>query len=286
MTDDAHSQPAPSEEELELQGDAENSFLKSFGKQVKLFRERMNMSQPDLGKRLGHSQSQIASVEQGRRIMQPKTIDKADDVLDAGGVLTAMKDEVARAAFPRFFQDAERYEARAVELHVYDTLVVNGLLQTVEYARALYVMRRPVLSEEVIEQRVAARIARQKTFSRTPAPIMSFVMDEGVVRREFGGREVLRGQLEQLLLIGRMRNVEIQVMPLDREDNAGAGGPFTLMETEKQERIAYVEVQGGSRLYTERKRVRDLEVRYGIIRAQALSPRESLTFIEKLLGER
>jgi transcriptional regulator with XRE-family HTH domain len=286
MTEDPSAQPEPSDEELELQGDAENSFLKSFGKQVKLFRERMNMSQVDLGKRLGHSQSQIASVEQGRRIMQPKIIDRADDVLDAGGVLSAMKDEVARAAFPRFFQDAERYEARAVELHVYDTMLVNGLLQTEEYARALYVMRRPVLSEELIEQRVTARLSRQKIFSRTPAPIMSFVMDEVILRKPFGGREVLRGQLENLLLFGRMRNVEIQVMPMDREDNAGVGGPFKLMETEKQERIAYVEVQGSSRLYTERKPVRELEVRYGIIRAQALSPRDSLTFIEKLLGER
>jgi transcriptional regulator with XRE-family HTH domain len=286
MTDEARSQQEPDDEELELQGEAENSFLKSFGRQVKLFRERVPLSQPELGALLGYSQSQIASVEQGRRIMQPKVIDKTDDVTNAGGVLSAMKDEVARAAFPRFFQDAERYEARAVELHAYGTHVVHGLLQTEEYARALYVMRRPVLSEELIEQRVAARMSRQKIFSRTPPPIMSFVMDEAVLQKPYGGREVWRGQLEQLLLIGRMRNVEIQVMPTDREDNAGVGGPFTLMETQKQERIAYVEIQNVSRLHTERKPVRDLEVRYGIIRAQALSPRESLTFIEKLLGER
>jgi hypothetical protein len=72
---------------------------------------------------------------------------------------------------------------------------------------------------------------------------MSFVIEEAVLRRRIGGRVVLQGQLEQLLLIGQNRNVEIQVMPMDREDHAGLAGPFTLMETTSQQRFAYVEVQ-------------------------------------------
>lgn len=114
---------------------------------------------------------------------------------------------------------------------------------------------------------------------------MSFVLEETLLRRPIGGRSVLRGQLEHLLLLGRKRNVEIQVMPTDREDHAGLAGPLTLLETERQRRMAYVEVQGVSRLITDRKRVREIEAQYGIIRAQALTPRESLGFIEKVLGE-
>ncbi|RNL70930.1 Scr1 family TA system antitoxin-like transcriptional regulator [Streptomyces sp. I6] len=72
---------------------------------------------------------------------------------------------------------------------------------------------------------------------------------------------------------------------LDREENAGMAGPFTLIETREGRRIAYVEVQNVSRLQTERDRVRALEAKYGIIRAQALTPRESSTYVEKLLGE-
>ncbi|GAA3377366.1 hypothetical protein GCM10020367_52770 [Streptomyces sannanensis] len=114
---------------------------------------------------------------------------------------------------------------------------------------------------------------------------MSFVIEESVLRRRIGGKTVQRGQLEQLLLVGQQRNVEIQVMPLDREDHAGLSGPFTLMETSDNRRVGYVEVQNVSRLHTERKLVRELEAQYGIIRAQALTPRESLAFVEKLLGE-
>lgn len=84
--------------------------------------------------------------------------------------------------------------------------------------------------------------------------------------------------------MGQRRNVEIQVMPLDREENAGMAGPFTLIETKEGRRIASAEVQNVSRLQTERDRVRALEAKYGIIRAQALTPHESLAYVEKLLG--
>jgi hypothetical protein len=71
------------------------------------------------------------------------------------------------------------------------------------------------LDQEIIEQRVAARLARHDIFDRRPSPLLSFVMDEAVLRHRYGGQDVVRGQLEHLLLIGEKRNVEIQVMPID-----------------------------------------------------------------------
>lgn len=260
-------------------------ILRVFGRQMKRFRLRAGLDRAEFGGRTGYSTATIAAYEQGRRIPPPKFIDVADELLDAGGVLQEMKDEVARAQYPAFFRDAARLEAEAVELHAYDTHVVKGLLQTEEYARAVFTMRRPLLDEETIEQRVTARMLRQEIFSRWPAPLMSFVIEEAVLRRPIGGTGVLRGQLEQILLIGQKRNVEIQVMPMVREDHAGLAGPFTLIETKSGQRIAYAEVQKSSHLYTERTPVRELEAQYGIIRAQALTPRESMAFVEGLLGE-
>ncbi len=256
-----------------------------FGRQLKLFRERAGLDRARFGSLTGYSASTIASFEQARRIPPPKFIDQADEVLATGGVLRASKEEVARAQYPAFFRDAARLEAEAVELHVYANQAVPGLLQTEEYARAIFMMMRPPMDDELIEQRVSARMARQEILSSSDAPLASFVMDEAVLRRPIGGRGILRGQLEQVLLMGQRRNVEIQVMPLDREENAGMAGPFTLIETKEGRRIAYAEVQNVSRLQTERDRVRALEVKYGIIRAQALTPRESLAYVEKLLGE-
>jgi hypothetical protein len=169
---------------------------------------------------------------------------------------------------------------------VYANQAVPGLLQTAEYARAVFINWRPLLDEDTVEQRVAARLTRQSIFSRVPLPTISFVVEESVLCRPLGGSAVMRGQLEQILLQGQRRNVEIQVMPTEREEHGGLAGPFTLIETKEGRRIAYVEAQKDSRLYTERKPVREMEEQYGILRAQALTPRESQTFVEKLLGEK
>lgn len=79
-----------------------------------------------------------------------------------------------------------------------------------------------------------------------------------MLRRPIGGAEVHRGQLEQILLTGQHRNVEIQVMPTRREDHAGFAGPFTLIETGSGQGIAYAEVRKSSSLCTDRAPVREL----------------------------
>nr|WP_251076582.1 helix-turn-helix transcriptional regulator [Streptomyces benahoarensis] len=257
----------------------------AFGRQLKLFRTRAGLERAEFGKLVGYAAQSIASFEQGRRIPPPRLIDQSDDVLDAGGVLKALKEEVARAQYPAFFRDMARLEVEAVELCAYDTLVVNGLLQTEDYTRAVLAMRRPLLDEETIETRVAARLARHELFNRWPAPLLSFVMEESALRRPHGGKMVLRGQLEHLLLICQKRNVEIQVMPLDREDNAGVDGPFTVITRKGGQQLVYMEVQGRSSLLTNREEAHMAAARYGIIRSQALTPRETMGFIEKLLGE-
>ncbi|EYT84454.1 DNA-binding protein [Streptomyces sp. Tu 6176] len=261
------------------------NFLRCFGRQIKLLRETRVLTQARLGDLVGYGEAQIAAVEQGRRIPKPDLIDALDRALDAGGVLVAMKGEVAKARYPSFFRRYVQLEAEAVELHAYINHVVKGLLQTEEYARAVFRMWRPLLDEGDIEQGVAARLARQKLFARRPAPLLSFVIDEHVLRRPLGGPQIQRGQLEQLLLYGHQRNVEMQIMPMGQEEHAGLSGPFTLIHSQKQRRMAYMEVQGFSALHADPKRVSPLEATYGVLRAQALTPRDSLAFIEKLLGE-
>ncbi|GGZ90696.1 helix-turn-helix domain-containing protein [Streptomyces echinoruber] len=268
-----------------VEPDSSGQFLRCFGRQMKLLREAAGLTQAQLGEHVGYGEAQIAAVEQGRRIPKPELIDAVDRVVGACGVLTAMKEEVAKARYPSFFRRFVSLEAEAAELHAYDTHLVNGLLQSDEYMRAVFDLWRPLLDPETIEQRVAARMERRKLFSRRPTPLLSFVIEEQVLRRPVGGRDVLRGQLEQLLLYGHERNVEIQVMPTDRDEHAGLGGPFTLIHLEDQRRIGYMEVQEASILYTAPKKVSPLEATYGVLRAQALTPRESLAFIEKLLGE-
>ncbi|MFG2721304.1 helix-turn-helix domain-containing protein [Streptomyces sp. NPDC048416] len=256
-----------------------------FGRQLKRFRVRAGLDRAQLGARTGYSASTIASYEQGRRIPSGQFITLVDQVLGANGVLTELIEEMEKAQFPAFFQDAAALEKKAIALHVFATKAIPGLLQTEGYALAVFRMWRPLLDEETVQKRVTARLARQDIFAQSAFPTISFVIEEHLLRRPLGGKAVMRGQLEQILLHGQRRNVEIQVMPTAREEHAGLEGPFTLIETKEGRRIAYVETYKFSRLHTDREAVRELEDQYGLLRAQALTPRESLALVEQLLGE-
>ncbi|MGW7351792.1 helix-turn-helix domain-containing protein [Streptomyces sp. NPDC054784] len=272
-------------------GDGAVDLFRALGRQIKLLRERAGLTQRELGDRLGYGENLISSVERGRRVAQPELLDAVDELLDAGGLLSAAKEDVerakakARVKHPAWFRDYARLEREAAELHSYCSHVIQGLIQTEEHTRALYGMRMPLLDEETIEVRVAARLERQELLRQWPPTMATFVIEESVLHREIGGREVHRGQLEHMLVVGRQRNVELQVMPMDRSEHAGMGGPFNLLTPKGRSQVGYLEVQNVNKLITDTEEVRMLAARYSSLRGQALTPRESLSAIEKMLGE-
>ncbi|REK92174.1 XRE family transcriptional regulator [Streptomyces inhibens] len=265
--------------------DESQAGVEAVGRQLKVWREAAGLRPAEFGAQMGYGENLIYKIERGARIPRPEFLDKADEVLGAGGKIAAMKEDVEQARYPKKVRDLTRWEAEAVELGAYGSHNLHGLLQTGEYTRALFEMRRPAYSQDKAERLVAARMARQTIFDRSPAPALMFVQEEVTLRRPIGGRMVLRRQLEHLLEVGQLRNVEIQVMPTDREDHAGMGGRIQLLKFGDGSVVGHSQGQFGSRAVSDPKEIRILELRYGIIRAQALTPRESLAFIEKLRGE-
>jgi transcriptional regulator with XRE-family HTH domain len=261
------------------------AVLKLVGRQIKAWREQAGLRQGELGAAIGYGEEMVASVEQGRRVPKPEFLEKADEVLGAGGKLAAFKEDVERSRYPKKVRDLKKLEGEAVELGAYANHHIHGLLQTQEYAQALYAMRRPAYTEDEVDRHVAARMARKVVFENVPRPLITFVQEEVTLRRPVGGRMVLRRQLEHLLAVAALRHVEIQVMPTDREDHAGMAGSLRLLKLRSGKTVGHSEGQLYSRLISDPKEVQVLEMRYGMILAQALSPRESLTFIEKVLGE-
>lgn len=277
--------------ELPEDGETSVELFRALGKQIKVLRERAGLNQTELGERIGYGPDLVASVERARRVPQPEFLEAADRALDAGGVLKAAVEDVVKAKaksrvrHPTWFRDYARLEAEAVELHFYSNQTFPGLFQTEDYARAIFGMRKPLLDDDTIEQYVTARLVRQEILTRWPAPIVSAIIEEAVLRRPLGGPDVHRGQLEHLLRLGNLRSTEIQVMPMQHDEHAALGGPFTLLTPKGKPQVGYMEVQNTSRLVTDPEDVRILAARYGCLRAQALTPKESLAFIEKMLGE-
>ncbi|RDG36056.1 helix-turn-helix domain-containing protein [Streptomyces corynorhini] len=268
--------------------DADNDsvgVIAAVGRQIKLWRMSGGFSQAEFGVAIGYGENQIYKVEAGKRIPRPEFLDKADQVLSAGGKIAAMKRDVAEARYPRKVRNLAKLEAEALELGAYESLVVHGLLQTEEYARALYGLRRPAYEEDELERLVAARMGRQCLFDQRPLPLLTFVQEEASLRRPVGGRMVWRRQLEHLLERATLRHVEIQVMPTSAEEHSGLGGSLQVLKLRNGTTVGHNEVQLSSRVISDPKEVQILEMRYGMIRSQAMRPRESRAFIEKLLGE-
>ncbi|MEV0990551.1 helix-turn-helix transcriptional regulator [Streptomyces sp. NPDC049949] len=265
--------------------DESGAVVAAVGRQLKMWREAAGLDRSAFAERMGYGADLTRKIESGIRIPRPEFLDKADAVLGADGKIAAMKVDVEKARYPKKVRDLAKLESEAVEIGSYDNVVVTGLLQTEEYARALFGLRRPGFSEDEVERLVAARLARQKLIQRYPAPLLTVVQEEAVLRRPVGGKMVMCGQLEHLLEVGRLRTVEIQVMPTAVEEHAGLGSSFTVMRLKGGTTVGHNEAQLASRLISEPKEVQILDMRYGMIRAQALTPRESLTFIEKVLGE-
>ncbi|WP_425245849.1 helix-turn-helix domain-containing protein [Streptomyces sp. NEAU-NA10] len=261
------------------------AVVATVGRQLKLRREALGMRAGQFAEAVGYGEDMIYKIESGKRIPRPEFLDRADEVLGAGGLLSAMKEDVKKVSYPKKVRDLASMEAKAVELQLYDPLNIHGLLQTPEYARALLLMRRPAYGEEEVERFIAARVARKTVFERDPSPEISFVLEEWTLRRPLGGKTVLRGQLEYLREAGRLRNVELQVMPMNREEHAGLAGGIEVLKFEDGSAVGRSPAVANGRPVSEPRHLRILELRYGIIRAQALTPRESTAFIDQLLGE-
>ncbi|RSS61072.1 XRE family transcriptional regulator [Streptomyces sp. WAC07061] len=261
------------------------AVLAALGRQLRAWREKAGMKAAAFGVEIGYGEDQVRKVEAGKRIPRPEYLDRADEVLRARGQIAAMKEDMEQVRYPKKIRDLAKLEAKAVEINAYSSHNVHGLLQTSEYAAALFGMRRPAYSPDETNQILAARMARHSIYDRRPGPTLSYVQEEVTLRRRIGGTMVLRRQLEHLLAISQLPNVELQVMPTDVEEHAGMGGRIQVLKFPDGTAVGRSDGAFHGRPVSDPKQVRILELRYGIIRAQALTPRETMAFIEELLGE-
>lgn len=179
------------------------SVVEVLGHQQKRWRVAAGLSAGEFGEAIGYGEDLVRKVERGARIPRPEYLDAADRVLKANGFISAMREEMAKARYPKQVRELAKLEERAVELLLYCNHNLHGLLQTKEYMRALYDMRQPALTEDVVDREVEARLSRQSIYERSPAPAFGFVLEESALLRPLGGGMVWRRQLEHLLEVGR-----------------------------------------------------------------------------------
>ncbi|WP_078908544.1 helix-turn-helix domain-containing protein [Streptomyces vietnamensis] len=259
--------------------------LKAFGEVVKAFRKRAGLTQEQFAPLVGYSVPTIASIEQGRRLPSADFVERAEEVLDAFGVIRGAAKHLLRTpGLAKWFRHWAKLELTAATLYTYENRLVPGLLQTPAYAKTLFDEQIPALGDDEIESKLAARVERMKLLTDRPHTIYSFIIEEHVLRRQTGGSEIMREQAAHILDICARRNIDVQIMPQARGHHAGMGGPLQLLETQDNKWYAYCEGQRAAHLIADAKEISILQKRYARMRAQALSFEESVSLLREMRG--
>ncbi|WP_067284532.1 helix-turn-helix domain-containing protein [Streptomyces jeddahensis] len=259
--------------------------LKAFGAVLKVFRERASLTQEQFALLVRYSAHFVGSIEQGRRLPPGDFVEQAEEVLDAFGVLRAVAKHVSRQrGLAAWFRLWAQLEAAAVSLCTYECRVVPGLLQTEAYARAVMLNVPPPPTEEQLEERIAARLERQKLLTRKPPIAFSFIIEESVLLRRTGGDDITRELLDHLIACVGLWNVELQIMPLTQPHHAGTDGPMQFLETPDHKWLGYSEGQQTGQLISGPKDVSLMQMRYAKMRSQALSPADSADLLKRMRG--
>ncbi|MFD7258556.1 Scr1 family TA system antitoxin-like transcriptional regulator [Streptomyces sp. NPDC059874] len=260
--------------------------MKMVGKQVAAGRVAKSLTQKQLGELVRLDEQSIASIEQGRRALMPNVAELMDQHLGLPGLLAVAANEMPEVdATPPWAEEYMELERLAIALSWFDNQVVPGLLQTENYARAVFTCRVPAHPAAEIEALTRSRVARQQILRRETPPTLSFVIWEAVLRDRLGGDEVYEEQLRHLRACADLPDVSLQVMPLGRTSHAGLNGAFTLLETPDHRHLGYTESQRGSHLISDPDEVSILSRKYAMLRTQALNTELTRGLLDRLLGE-
>jgi transcriptional regulator with XRE-family HTH domain len=246
-------------------------------------RTAAGLSQEALGALINYSGSLVGMIESGRRAPSLDVAQRIDQALKTPGTFVRLQQHARTTPLPAWFQPYASIEATASQLRSWQPLVIDGLLQTEDYARALLTMR-PSTSAEELDELVAARMERQAVLARDRPPALWTVMDEGALQREIGGAKVMREQLWHLAAMAERPSVTIEIVPLSAGAHSGLTAPFAIAEADDAGRVGYLDTASEGLVIESRPAVNDLMFTFDTLRSEALTRRASRDLIMKWAG--
>jgi hypothetical protein len=163
-------------------------------------------------------------------------------------------------------------------------LFVPGLLQTGDYARAALQRGLPTATRDETQRLVEARMSRQAVLTRDPPLRLWTIMDEAVLHRPVGGRDVMNVQLEHLASAAELPHVTLQVLPYDVGGHPGMAGAFAILRFGEPSAndVVYIESQASDLFLESQTDVNRFTAIFEHLRAQALPPEASVSFIQRI----
>ncbi|MGS2640309.1 helix-turn-helix domain-containing protein [Streptosporangium sp. G12] len=252
-----------------------------FGRELGRVRREAGLSQARLGDHLGVSSSFIGHIETGNRRPGTKLAADCDRFFKTDDLFTHLCRNITAPTGPAWFlRWSDEIEPRARVLRSWDPLLVSGLLQTENYARAVF-RGGLATSEQEIEEQVSARMRRQLILTKDSPLVLWALIDEWVLRRPIGGPEVMYEQLDHLAAVASRQNVKVQLVPYDTPCTSGLMSGFVLAELSDAPTTVSIESSGAGEVSAEHDLAAFIWDRYDRIRAEAHRPGQSLEMIKE-----
>ncbi|WP_165978112.1 helix-turn-helix domain-containing protein [Actinomadura darangshiensis] len=252
--------------------------LAGFGTVVKRCREAAGIKQGELAELANVARSYISHVECGRTKCRRDFAERLDNTLNTRGEIVQAWDDllekIKQVRYPTHFVAFPKAEASADQLRVYENYLVYGLFQTEAYARVLL----------VDDDAVATRMKRQSLLSRTPRPMISVVMEESVLYRQVGSKEVMREQLEHLIELSLREGIFLQIARTAYY--RGVRASFTIATQSDRSEIAYVVKATGGETTRDPSELAKISEAMHTLNAQSLNTEDSRALIRKVIEER
>lgn len=264
---------------------------RELGALLRARRQELGLTVEQVAERLEFSPSKVSRLETGQRGATARDV---RDFCDLYGVSDTKERErlvnLAREGkqqgwWQSYDLDFSTYvglEAAAVSTKYFLSVVIPGLLQTADYARAMLEAWVPEISPERIDELVSVRLTRQKLLEREQPLTISAIFDEAALHRVVGGPSTMRSQLQRLIELARLPHVTIRIIPYTVGAHVAMESTFRILEFDDPVHdVVFVEGLVG-RIYLERTqdvaRYKDVFERLSEI---ALSPQESIELMVK-----
>ncbi|WP_097249923.1 helix-turn-helix domain-containing protein [Streptomyces sp. 1222.2] len=256
-----------------------------YGAELRHRRERAGLSQEELGAAMFVSGSFVGQLEAGVRRMQLEYAKSVDEILETDGFFVRNLAAARQSPYRAHFADVVELEGVACTIKDWAPSSMPGLLQTPSYNRAVIRAYDPLVSEDVVEERIAFRKARACIFDSPAPPLYWAILDEVIVRRQAGSAAVMAEQLLHIAGMIRSNRIIVQVLPISAGVHAGNAGIFKLMTFDDAPPMVYCQGSESGRLLDDPSVFARSALTYDLLGAAALSPDASLALIEQAAKE-
>ncbi|AZM77873.1 XRE family transcriptional regulator [Streptomyces sp. KPB2] len=250
-----------------------------YGDWLRQQREEADLTQQQLADMAIMTRSHIAHIEAGRRVPSKEDARRLDTALNTGDVLTSFLPP-EEAVVADYFEAARLLEAQAVVIRESAVTFFPGLLQTEGYARAVLSTTYPPLTAEECDRRLVTRLERGKILDDPITPVFWGLLDEALLHRVIGGRQVMADQLTHLAQLVESGRVRVHVMPHHQGAYPVMQSMLSLLWFEDQPPVAYSEGIHVAKMHDSPTVVERLQGAYYHALSDALSLRESLALLK------